>query len=97
MPSSKHAEWAARLRRFEDSPATAAEFCRREGVSTASFYLWRRRLCPEQTPRFVPVTVAPPLPPPAVEVAFPNGVVVRIPNAAASPELLLALARGASC
>jgi transposase len=95
--SSKRSEWAARLRRFEDSPSTVAAFCRRERVSTASFYLWRRRLGSEPSPRFVPITIAPAHPAPAIEVAFPNGVVIRLPNGAAPLEALFALARGASC
>ena len=37
-------EWASRLERFEASKQTVAEFCRQEGVSDASFYLWRRKL-----------------------------------------------------
>ena len=40
----KVAEWRARLERFELTELTVASFCRREGVSTASLYLWRRRL-----------------------------------------------------
>ncbi len=36
--------WVDRLARFEDSELTIAAFCLQEGVSTASFYLWRRRL-----------------------------------------------------
>lgn len=36
--------WGDRLLRFAGCRLTIAEFCRREGVSIASFYLWRRRL-----------------------------------------------------
>ncbi|MEX0586557.1 MAG: transposase [Pirellulales bacterium] len=36
--------WQVRLRRYERSGLTVAEFCGREGISTASFYQWRRRL-----------------------------------------------------
>lgn len=42
--SSKAAVWGERLRRYERSGLTVAEFCRREGVSAPSFYQWRRRL-----------------------------------------------------
>lgn len=38
------AEWQARLARWNASSSTVGEFCRREGVSDASFYLWRRKL-----------------------------------------------------
>lgn len=37
------AVWRERLRRYEDSEQTVAEFCHAEGVSVASFYQWRRR------------------------------------------------------
>ena len=38
------AVWRERLRRFRDGDLKVAEFCRREGVSTATFYRWRGRL-----------------------------------------------------
>ena len=37
-------QWRARLRRFETSDSTVAEFCAGESVSIASFYHWRKRL-----------------------------------------------------
>ena len=36
--------WRRRLERFSSWSGTVAEFCRREGVTQASFYLWRKRL-----------------------------------------------------
>jgi len=36
--------WRRRLERFAGWAGTAAEFCRREAVTQASFYLWRKRL-----------------------------------------------------
>lgn len=36
--------WRERLRRYRGCGVTVAAFCAREGVSTASFYAWRRRL-----------------------------------------------------
>jgi len=64
--------WVGRLGRYASGGLTVAEFCRREGVSTASFYLWRRRLrdAPAAAeasdivfqnaaaPRFLPVVLA---------------------------------------
>ena len=41
---SKRLVWRERLRRYERSKGTVAEFCQREGVSVPSFYQWRRRL-----------------------------------------------------
>src|SRR3989339_446104 len=45
----KEALWQERIRRFRRSGQTVAGFCAAEGVSTASFYQWRRRLA--QPPR----------------------------------------------
>ena len=36
--------WRLRLRRQATGGLSIGEFCRREEVSTASFYAWRRRL-----------------------------------------------------
>jgi hypothetical protein len=38
------AQWRSVLARAARSDLSVAEFCRREGVSTASFYTWRKRL-----------------------------------------------------
>jgi transposase-like protein len=36
--------WRRRMREFERSAATVADFCDRAGVSAAAFYQWRRKL-----------------------------------------------------
>jgi len=36
--------WRRRMRRFEGAGLTVGRFCEKEGVSTASFYRWRKRL-----------------------------------------------------
>jgi hypothetical protein len=36
--------WVERLHRFAAAGLSTAQFCAAEGVSVASFYLWRRRL-----------------------------------------------------
>jgi hypothetical protein len=38
------AQWRALLSRFSDSALSVPAFCRREAVSTASFYRWRALL-----------------------------------------------------
>ena len=38
------AQWQRLIERAERSPLSTAAFCRAESISTASFYLWRRRL-----------------------------------------------------
>lgn len=37
-------QWRDRLERHRSSGLTVARFCRHEGVSTAAFYNWKRRL-----------------------------------------------------
>jgi hypothetical protein len=50
VESGKAAVWGERLRRYERSGLTVAEFCRRDRVSVPSFYQWRRRLAAESLP-----------------------------------------------
>jgi hypothetical protein len=44
IDARKRSQWRARLQRYERSDQTVSEFCLDEGVSTASFYHWRKRL-----------------------------------------------------
>lgn len=37
-------QWRGRLKRWESSQLSAVDFARKEGVSTASLYQWRKRL-----------------------------------------------------
>jgi transposase-like protein len=103
MPDRKRQEWLARFKRFREQPNSVQAFCRSEGVSSASFYLWRRRLAdeprePPTTPAmFVPLTIASTPQPASVEVAFPNGIVFRLPADEHSLRALFALAREATC
>ncbi len=61
--------WRLRLRRQATGGLSIPEFCEREGVSTASFYAWRRRLAappataPSDPPLFVPIHLDPSSPP----------------------------------
>jgi transposase-like protein len=81
------AQWRKRLGRFTRSQTTVAEFCRREEVSQAAFYQWRRRLAetatageatikPSSTPTFIPVQVAASA---NLQVVFPNGTRITLP------------------
>jgi transposase-like protein len=82
----KRAQWLDRLRRFNRSKSSASEFCRREGVSQASFYQWWRRLAaasaeaPGENPptraSFVPVQL---ISAAQLQVVFPNGVRLTLP------------------
>ena len=38
------AAWRARIARQASSGCTVAEYCRREGISQATYYQWKRRL-----------------------------------------------------
>lgn len=83
--------WRERLKRYRRCGLTVAAFCEREGVSTASFYAWKRRLggrsssgqprsdeAPEEPPLFVPVSVKPTAST-DVRIELPGGAVVRLP------------------
>lgn len=41
---AKCQQWAERLERFAKSGQTVSAFCRDEGVSSPSFYQWKRKL-----------------------------------------------------
>jgi hypothetical protein len=87
--------WRLRLRRQATRGLPIPEFCRREGVSTASFYAWRRRLAaspvtaPSEPPLFVPIrldsTPSPDETPPAFgfEIELPHRIRLRC---AAAPD-----------
>jgi transposase len=74
--------WVERLRRFAGSGLRVAAFCAREGVSTPSFYSWKRRLAGAAAagPRLLPIRLQPPAAP--LELALPQGAVLRIPQGA---------------
>lgn len=44
MRVRRAAEWQDRFDRFHQAGTSVARFCRDEGVSVSSFYLWRRKL-----------------------------------------------------
>ncbi|MFO0929431.1 MAG: hypothetical protein U0736_28950 [Gemmataceae bacterium] len=72
--------WADRLARFAAADLSVAAFCAAEGISANSFFYWKRQLAtPPRThdaePCFLPVRVRATAP---VEVALPNGAVVRL-------------------
>ena len=87
------AEWAKRVERWEKSGLSAEAFGTRERLKAKQLYWWRWRLRsspPESTEtaapplRFLPVHVKDPPAPPgeagvALEIALPNGRVVRVP------------------
>jgi hypothetical protein len=61
---AKVQEWRDRLKRFEESSTSVAEFCETEGVSQQSYYHWKRKLrdaavAPSPRSRFQAVRVLP--------------------------------------
>jgi hypothetical protein len=55
-PASRQARrewWRRQIQRQHDGSLTVAEFCRRLGVSTVTFYAWKRRL--SEAPTAVPL------------------------------------------
>ncbi len=81
------AEWSERVRRYERSGLELAEFARREGLKPKQLSWWRWRLrssgepATAGKPAFLPVRVVPSMPqPPAtpIEIALPNGRLVRV-------------------
>jgi hypothetical protein len=87
--SAKAAQWRKRLERFGSSSVSVARFCRREGVSVASFYHWRKKLAAgtdssatrrrvaSQPCVFQPVTVVPTSP--AIAVHLPGPARLEVP------------------
>jgi transposase-like protein len=79
---AKRALWRRRLKEFEAGQSTVAEFCRRVGVSPATFYEWRRKLAPaarsqSRPMNFVPVEITAAAR--VIEVLLPGGARVLIP------------------
>jgi hypothetical protein len=73
----KLAEWRRRLQRFRRSRQSIVAFCREEGVSPPSFYLWRKRLA-GAIPR--PPAAGPPAGFRPVRLTAAAGVSVQLPG-----------------
>jgi len=87
VPGRKAHEWQRRLVRFENSRRIINAFCRQEGVSPQSFYLWRKRLAQSAAAgqpaapspdTFLPVRV---LPTGGIRVRLPGGTRLVVPMA----------------
>ena len=85
VDGAKWAQWRERMGRFQKGRRSAAEFCRREGVSEAAFYQWRRRLAEadaealasEEPAGFMPVRVVGGA---SIDVRLPGGTQLLIPT-----------------
>jgi len=83
----KWREWQRRMVRFRKARRSVAEFCREEGISTPSFYQWRKRLAEPTQPRkgnaaelshgFTPVRLVTTT---GVAVHLPGGTQLHVPT-----------------
>ena len=83
--------WERRLRRFDSSRVTVAEFCRCEEVSVASYYYWKRQVgstteAATDEPMFVSVNVKP-TSSAEVRIELPGGATIHIPSDASADTL----------
>lgn len=85
--AEREAYWRDILRRQRESGESIAEFCHHEGVSTASFYNWRKRLRAPRTarPQLLPLHVAAPRA--CLEIILPCGTLLRVPDGTAPQTL----------
>src|SRR5262245_27592812 len=101
----KEGQWRRRISQWRASGLSVRAFCARHGLSTASFYSWRRVLerRAAEEPAFVPVRVvadAVPAQASALEVVLVGGRAVRIApgfDAATLRRLLAVLEGKGSC
>ena len=80
-PEVTRRQWAERVERFHRSGQTIAQFCAAEGISQATFYVWKRSLADTPpAPTLVPIRLTPSPPTTALELALPSGAVLRFPG-----------------
>jgi len=85
--------WRGRIERQQASGLPISRFCEREGISTASFFAWRKRLATASAPMFLPVSVVEPVRQgPAIELERPDGTLLRIYDGARRQTLIDVLA-----
>ena len=90
--SDRAVYWREIVERQPESGLSVARFCEDEGVSTASFYNWRRRLAEscDERPSFVPVQVRADGGS-ALEIVLPGAVTIRVPDGTARQTIVDAL------
>jgi Transposase len=88
---AKAAQWRRRLERFGSSGVSVARFCRREGVSVASFYQWRKKLAaaadtppsgqrPSRPCAFKPLSITATTTSRTIAVHLPGGARLEVPT-----------------
>ena len=92
--SDREAYWRDVLERQACSGLTIRDFCELEGVSTASFYNWRRRLAEpvEDVPAFVSINVAQADARSPLEIVLGDDVTIRVPEGTSRQTIVDALA-----
>lgn len=88
MMTERESYWRQAIERQARSGDSIAAFCEAEGVSTASFYTWRKRLRDvlSRQPALLPVTIAPtltgwnPAARSCVEIVLAGGILLRVPD-----------------
>jgi transposase len=93
---NRESVWRGRMARFQKSGLTVQEFCRQEGVSTPTFYQWKKRLKERTQPakrvqrsgrgsraaaKMDPFVAIDIASAAMAEIEFPNGVRIRVPAA----------------
>lgn len=80
--SDRVVRWRELLGRQAQSALTVRDFCDFEGVSTASFYSWRRRLADraKESPAFVPLKITQPEPHACLEIVLSDAMTIRVPE-----------------
>jgi transposase len=79
----KERQWRRWIDLWQDSGSSVADFCARHGLSTATFYAWRKTLHQRDQQRlsFLPVHIVDDPAPPAacpIELLLPDGRLLRL-------------------
>lgn len=91
--SEREMYWRQVIQKQPSSGLTVSRFCEREGVSTASFFAWRKRLASQPAPMFLPISLVEPVRQgPAIELERTDGTVLRIFDGARRQTLVDVLA-----
>ena len=74
------------IEKWGASNVTINVFCREQGIARSVFHYWNKKykLSKQKSKGgFIPIEVQPavePLPSPVIEIEYPNGMVIRLPD-----------------
>lgn len=84
----KEEEMFSLIRQWEESKKGRATFCSEYGLTVATFSYWRtkylRALKSDTSGEFVELKPLTPIP---IEIIYPNGVIIRLPQSSSSSDL----------